>query len=228
VTTTSATIQAFLGVLFDVDGTLIDSNGAHAAAWHKALGHHGIRLSLSDVRQLIGMGGDKLLRTVAGIDERSELGQHIVTLKKKLFADRLPGLDATSGARPLLEFLRARGMTLATATSSDAPEMRALLSQARVDDMFAARASKDDAHRSKPDPDIVAAALRRIDLGPRDVVMVGDTPYDIEAATAAGVATIALRCGGTWTDDDLRGASLIADDPAALLELWRPSWNEGR
>ena len=95
--------------------------------------------------------------------------------------------------------------------------MTALLQRAGVDDLVPTRASKDDAEESKPDPDIVRAALKRSGARPETTIMIGDTPYDIEAAGRAGVQTIALRCGGHWSDAALRDATHIFDDPAELL-----------
>ena len=204
-------------VLFDVDGTLIDSNAAHAAAWAQALKEHGIDVSASDVRPLVGMGGDKLLPALAHVEESSSRGVALTKRKKELFSEALPTLRPTRGARPLLELLRDREIALVVATSAGKHEMRALLQQGGVADLFSAHTSKDDAEESKPDPDIVIAALERADAEPASTVMVGDTPYDIEAARRAGVAAIALRCGGYWSDADLRGAIGIYDDPAALL-----------
>jgi HAD superfamily hydrolase (TIGR01509 family) len=208
-------------VLCDVDGTLIDSNGAHAAAWTQALIEHGITTSVSDVRPLIGMGGDKLLPAVAHVEEDSPRGVAMAKRKKELFDAALPGLRPTHGARSLLEYWRERDVNLVVATSADDREMRAILEQAGLDGLFSAHTSKDDAAESKPDPDIVRAALARAGARPESSVMIGDTPYDIEAAARAGVATIALRCGGYWTDADLRGAIAIYDDPAALLAWCR-------
>ena len=98
-----------------------------------------------------------------------------------------------------------------------------LLKQAGLDDMVDARVSKADVDESKPDPDVVHAALAKTRSTPAATVMVGDTPYDVEAAARAGLASIALRCGGYWFDRDLRGALHIFDDPKELLERWRQS-----
>jgi phosphoglycolate phosphatase-like HAD superfamily hydrolase len=106
--------------------------------------------------------------------------------------------------------------------------MTALLECAGVADLVPKRASKDDAAESKPDPDIVCAALAQARAGPEATMMVGDTPYDVEAAARAGVAAMALRCGGHWTDHDLRGALYIFDDPQDLLDRWRGSAGTAR
>jgi len=208
-------------VVLDVDGTLIDSNGAHAEAWTRALVEHGIAAEVSQILPLIGMGGDKLLPAAAHVDDGSPLGQDISRRKTVLFGELLPSLVATPGARELLEYLREHGVSLVVATSAGEDEMEALLRQAGVEDLIPRRTSKDDAEESKPDPDIVHAALARAKAAPDEAVMVGDTPYDIEAARRAGLDTIALRCGGLWADRHLSGAVGIYDDPSALLEHWR-------
>ena len=213
----------FDSVLLDIDGTLIDSNNAHATAWMRALREYGRRMDITEVRPLIGMGGDKLLPAVAGIEEDSPEGKAIATRKKQLFTHMLTGLRPTRGARSLLEYLSDQGIDLVIATSADDEEMEALLRQAGVDDLVGKRATSDDAAESKPDPDIVCAALKRIRSGAESAVMVGDTPYDIEAAARAGVAAVALRCGGHWSDRDLKGALYIFDDPQDLLDRWQQS-----
>jgi HAD superfamily hydrolase (TIGR01509 family) len=211
----------FETVLLDVDGTLIDSNASHAEAWTQALREHGVATDVGQIRPLIGMGADKLLPAVAKISVDSTLGQAVGLRKKAIFETLLPGLQPTPGARPLVDFLLEQGSQLVVATSADDREMEALLQRAGVDDLLPLRASKNDAAESKPDPDIVHAALTRSRARPESAVMLGDTPYDIEAARRAGIGAIALRCGGHWSDGDLRDAVAILDDPAALLARWR-------
>jgi HAD superfamily hydrolase (TIGR01509 family) len=215
-------LAAFSAIAFDVDGTLIDSNGAHANAWARALTEHGFPHEPAAIRALIGMGSDKLLPRVAGLDVDSPRGQAILARKKALFDEQLPRLRPTRGARALVAFLRERGRSLVVATSADEQEMDAILAQAGVADLIPRRTSSDDADRSKPDPDIVRAALARAKAEPRDAVMIGDTPYDVEAARRAGVDAIALRSGGHWTDADLSGAIAIYDDPQHLLTQESP------
>ena len=208
-------------IAFDVDGTLIDSNGAHAETWAQALSEHGFPHNADRVRPLIGTGSDKLIPAATGLDADSRQAKAILARKKELFAERLPRLRPTRGARPLVEFLRQLGLTLVIATSADDREMDAILDQAGVADLIEHRTSSDDADRSKPDPDIVQAALSRTHTAPHDTVLIGDTPYDVEAAERAGVSAVALRCGGWWHDRDLAGAIAIFDDPETLLERWR-------
>jgi HAD superfamily hydrolase (TIGR01509 family) len=208
-------------VLLDIDGTLIDSNAAHADAWAQALREHGIVCDAATVRPLIGMGSDKFLPRVAKVEDTSPEGRAMAKRKKALFDERLPHLRPTPGARDLVMFLLDAQKTLVVATSADDKEMDALLEQAGVADLLPRRSSKDDADASKPDPDIVQAALRRAKCEPSEAIMVGDTPYDLEAARRAGVRSIALRSGGHWTDADFAQAEAILDDPAALLEYAR-------
>ena len=207
--------------LVDIDGTLIDSNGAHADTWAQAFREHGIPCDAARVRPLVGMGGDKVLATIAHLDEDSADARAIVHRKQALFAERLPRLEPTPGGRALIAYLVGLKKRVVVATSADDREMRALLERAGVADLIPRRSSKDDAKESKPAPDIVRAALSRAGVPAGRAVMVGDTPYDIEAARRAGVASIALRCGGHWPDADFAGASLVVDDPARLLAYWQ-------
>ena len=213
-------LLSFKTLLFDVDGTLIDSNGAHADAWTQALHEHGVDVSVDDIRRMIGMGGDKILPAVAHVGEDSDKGQAIAARKKQIFSALLPGLQPTHGARSLLEYLTEQRVELIIATSADDQELASILEQARLDDLIPSRTTKDDAAASKPDPDIVHAALARSWAKPEHTLMIGDTPYDIEAADRAGIGAIALRCGGYWPDSSLRGALKIFDDPQALLVHW--------
>jgi HAD superfamily hydrolase (TIGR01509 family) len=204
-------------VLFDVDGTLLDSNDAHAHAWLDALRGHGKDVPFDLVRSKIGKGGDKLLMEVAGIDDKSLEGKLLSERRIAVFkAHYLPDLGPTPGGRSLVERLRSRGLARAVVTSAKSDELADLLREAAVANLFDVLITADDAENSKPDPDLVTAALEKLGVGPREAVMIGDTPYDIAAAARAGVSTIALRCGG-WKDRDLDGAIAIYDHPADLL-----------
>lgn len=211
------------GVLLDVDGTLVASNDAHARAWAEALAEYSHPVPVERIRPLIGMGGDKLLAKVAGIAADSPEGQAIQQRRLQIFTSRyLPHLAPCRGARALLERMRSDGLRLVVASSAKQSELRPLLERAQVADLIEAATSSDDAERSKPDPDIVRAALQRIGLPADRVILIGDTPYDVEAAARCGVACIALRCGG-WDDASLSGAVAIYDDPMDLLEHYDQS-----
>ncbi|AKF03037.1 hydrolase, haloacid dehalogenase-like family [Sandaracinus amylolyticus] len=204
-------------MLLDVDGTLLDSNDAHARSWVDVLRSEGFDVAFERVRRLIGKGGDKLVPELTGIDPESERYHAISERRAERFLEHyLPSLRPFPGVRALVERLRRQGLALVVATSSRAKEADALLEAAGVADLLARRTSSDDADESKPDPDIVQAALRRAKLAPSEAILIGDTPYDLEAAARAGVAMIALRCGG-WDDASLAGAIAIYDDPADLL-----------
>ena len=207
-------------VLLDIDGTLLDSNAAHTSAWVQALCEHGIETDEAEIRPLIGMGGDKLLPKIAKVSAESPRGRLISDRKKAVFDTLLPHLLPTNGARAFVEFLRQQRLEIVIATSAAEDEVSQLLVRAGVAGLIPKRTSSDDVEESKPDPDIVHAALARARTSAGSAIMIGDTPYDIEAGTRAGVRAVAVRCGGYWSDDDLRGAVTIADDPAALLAAW--------
>lgn len=205
------------GMILDVDGTLIASNAAHARAWVDALAEYGYAVAYEQVYRRIGMGGDKLLPSLIGVEEDTATGEAIGQRRRQIFMERyFPAVRPTPGARALLERLRAAGLRLVVATSAQADELEALVERAGVRDLVPEATTSSDAPSSKPSPDIVVAALEKLGCAPEAAVMLGDTPYDIEAAGRAGIATIALRSGG-WDDAGLAGAVAIYDDPADLL-----------
>ena len=210
-------MQAIRGVILDVDGTLVDSNDAHAHAWVETLTEHGIHVAFEKVRPLIGKGGDKLLPEVSGLPADSAKGKEITRRRQAIFKERyLPGLRPTPGAKELLHHMHAKGLKLVVASSAKKDELVPLLRVCGADRVIEQQTSSDDADKSKPDPDIVHVALKRIGLPADETAMLGDTPYDVEAGNRAGVRGIALRCGG-WDDKGLTGAVAIYDDPADLL-----------
>jgi HAD superfamily hydrolase (TIGR01509 family) len=205
-------------VLLDIDGTLVDSNGAHAAAWSKAFAAHGRHHPPEDIRPLIGKGGDKLLRELASLDHESGEGKKISEARAEIFRNcYLPTLQPTPGAAAFVEWLIGSRLTVVVATSAKQEEMEALLTICGGQALVQNATTSDDAERSKPDPDIVVAALEKSGSSPDRAIMIGDTPYDIEAAARAGLATIAFRCGG-WDDARLQGSLAIYDDPRELLD----------
>ena len=204
-------------VLFDVDGTLVDSNDAHAAAWIQAFTEHGIAVDPAQVRRRIGMGGDKLMPAVSGVERDSREGTRIATRRGEIFMGRLlPSLRPFQDARNLVAEVKRRGLTAVAASSAEEDELEALLKVADSGWLMDSTTSSDDAEHSKPSPDIIVAALQRANAGPDEAIMIGDTPYDIEAARRAGVRTIAFRSGG-WPDADLSDAIEIYDGAWDLL-----------
>lgn len=210
-------------VLLDVDGTLIDSNDAHARAWVDVGEEFGREIAFGQVRWLVGMGGDRVLPRLTGLAEDSDEGSRMIERRGEIFRERyLPHLRAFPGARELLERLRNDGRRLVVATSAGAKDLKALLEQARLDDMIDDATNSDDAEESKPAPDIVEAALKQAGVPADQVVMIGDTPYDVTAAQRAGVRIIGVECGG-WTVAELRGAVEVWADPGALLGSYESS-----
>jgi HAD superfamily hydrolase (TIGR01509 family) len=206
-----------------VDGTLVDSNDAHARAWVAAFDEHNITVAFPAVRRAIGMGGDKLMPIVAGIDADSALGEQISARRGGIFKQQfLHTIRAFPGARGLLQRFVNDGFTLSVASSAKQDELRALLEGAGLDDLIATRTSSDDAEKSKPDPDIVEAAVKETGCGLDAAVMIGDTPYDVEAAARAGLRIVGFECGG-WKREDLHGALEVYAAPAALLERYDAS-----
>lgn len=205
-------------VILDIDGTLLLSNEAHARAFVDAARELGIPAPpLAEVQRLIGMGGDKLIPRAFGFSQESEQGERLDERKGNIFRDRyLHSLEPTPGTRALLERLRSDGYGLVVATSADKDDLDGLLRRAGVRDLIDDATTGGEVDASKPDPDVVVAALGQAGVPPGEAIMIGDTPYDVEASTRAGVAIIGVRTGG-WDDDDLRGAIAVYDDPGDLL-----------
>ena len=210
-------------VLFDVDGTLVDSNDAHADAWVTAFREHGVTVDWIKVRRSIGMGGDKLMPAVSGLDETSHEGSAIAEDRGKIFKrDFLPHIKPLRNAAKLVAAVKERGYTAVAASSAAKDELTPLLRIAGADSLMDAKTSSDDAEESKPEPDIILAALKRAKACAREAVLIGDTPYDVEAARRAGVKMIGFRSGG-WSDADLAGAIAIYDGPWDLLARFEDS-----
>lgn len=209
-------------ILCDIDGTLIDSNDAHALSWVDALEQVGKPFPFERIRPLIGMGGDKLLPTL-GIDPESDLGQEAGDRATRAFIETyLDSIRAFPRARELLERLVAKGYGVFAATSANERELSAILTRADMSDVFQETTTASDIEESKPASDVIQSGLARAGCLPHEAIMLGDTPYDVRAARRGNVRCIAMRCGG-WSDDELGGALEIHDDPAALLKEWEES-----
>jgi HAD superfamily hydrolase (TIGR01509 family) len=204
-------------VILDIDGTLVRSNDAHAQAFVDAAREQGIEADFEQIRRMIGMGGDKLIPRAFGFEKESPPGKRLDGRKGEIFRERyLPRLEPTPGTRELLERMRDDGLTLVVATSAGKDDLRGLLNRAGIRDLVEDATSASDVEESKPDPDVVQSALRKSGEAAEDTVMIGDTPYDVEAAQRAGVRLIGVRTGG-WSAEELRGAIAVFDDPADLL-----------
>lgn len=205
------------GVILDVDGTLVDSNDAHAHSWVEAMAEYGYIVAFEKVRPLIGMGGDKVLPVTIHLQKDSETGSQISKRRAEIFKERyLTHMRAFPGAKELLQEMRRRGLKLTIASSAQPDELKSLLQLVGAEDLVEEKTTSKDVKRSKPDPDVMSVTLERSGLDAYEVLMLGDTAYDIEAARKVHVQTIAFRSGG-WKDADLAGALAIYDGPADLL-----------
>lgn len=213
-------------VIFDVDGTLIDSVDFHAQAWVDAFADFGHPVPFERVRRQIGKGGDHLMPVFLTSTEIDRKGEALEVHRGKILKERyLPRFRAFPKARQLVERVLTGGMRVALGSSAKEDELAVYKRIAGIEDLIDTETSADDAGNSKPSPDIFEAALAKLGISDRDsVLVVGDTPYDAEAARKAGLRMIGLRCGG-WSAEDLCAAGCIAvfDDPADLLERFEAS-----
>lgn len=205
-------------VLFDVDGTLVDSNYPHTVAWWQAFRAAGLDVPMWRIHRAIGMGADQLIPHV--LDEEGEVDADAVTQSHDaLYAACWPSLRALPGARDLVRRCHEAGLITVLASSAGAREVRVLRDLLDVDDALDQATTSDDADESKPAPDLVGVAVGRAAVDPTEAVFVGDSVWDVRACAQAGVACIALKCGGT-SAAELRdaGAVQIYRDAADLLD----------
>lgn len=213
-------------IIFDVDGTLVDSVDLHALAWQDAFRDFGHDHELKALRDQIGKGGDQLMPVFLS-DEQIEkdgkrLDAHRDTILKAKYLSRVV---AFPDVRALFQRILKDGKLIALASSAKEADLGKYKELADIADLLDAETSADDAEKSKPHPDIFHAALRKLgDLPPGQAIVVGDTPYDAEAAAKAGIRTVGLLCGG-WSEVDLIKAGCIAvyRDPADLLARYETS-----
>jgi HAD superfamily hydrolase (TIGR01549 family) len=191
--------------ILDVDGTLIDANYQHALAWYRAFRAHGITLPIWRIHRHVGMGGDQLVPALVGEQADEEKGDGIRDARQKAYSGLIGEVAPLEGARELIDDLKDHGRTVVLASSSPEDELDhylGLLGRPEV-----GSTTKDDVEQTKPEPDLVKAAMEK--AGTDDAVMVGDTPWDIEAAEKAGVPTVAVITGG-FSEQELRDAGAVA------------------
>ena len=207
-------------VIFDVDGTLVDSVDLHAKAWQDALAEFGHEIEFKKLRDQIGKGGDQLLPVFLSEDEREAQGKKIETRRTEIVKEKyMSQISPFPEVRALFLRLRQEGIKRVLASSAKQDELQVYKKLVQIEDLVDAETSSDDAEKSKPHPDIFEAAMDRLPgLAGSDVVVIGDTPYDAEAASKAGLRTIGVLCGG-FTEASLREAGCIEiyHDPADLL-----------
>lgn len=216
--------MALQGVILDVDGTLVLSNDAHAQAYVDAFAELGYEVPFDRIRPLIGMGSDQLVpQLLPELKDDEGKVKAISERRKELIMTHYGSpLLPTNGARQLVLHMQQAGLRLIIASSATSEEMQILLKAAQVEDLLQEVTTSSDAEASKPAPDIVEAALSKLNMEPDQVLMIGDTPYDIQSAGGAGVGLIALRSGG-FDDTALAGAKAIYNDPADLLAHYTDS-----
>lgn len=204
-------------VLFDVDGTLVDSNYLHVEAWSHAFDELGVDVPAWRVHRSIGQDSQKLLDALLG-DLSGQLGEQAKALHSEFYRKIAYRLRPLDGARELIRALKGRGLTVVLATSAPEDELALLTDVLDVNDLLDATTNADDVDTAKPDPSIVQVALGKAGAVAERAVFVGDTVWDCIAASRAGVRTIGVLSGGS-SSAELRSAGAIAvyDDPAALL-----------
>lgn len=214
-------------VIFDIDGTLLDSVDLHAEAWREAFEHFGHPVAFDAVRQQIGKGGDQLIPVFLTEEERDKIGKELQEYRARLFKEKfLPQVKPFPAVRELFQTVLGHGQKVALASSARGDELKHYERIAGIDDLVQVETSSADAERSKPHPDIFEVALKRLGSGIRkeDVIVVGDSPHDAEAAKRAGLRTVGVLCGG-FPEETLRQAGCIAiyQGPADLLQHYDQS-----
>ncbi|WP_138444036.1 HAD family hydrolase [Sinomonas susongensis] len=207
------------GVLFDVDGTLVDSNYFHALAWWEAFRQFEHTVPMAAIHRAIGMGGEKLLPHLLGEDRDESQDDELKATHGAVFGTYWPSLIAFDGARSLLKHCAGEGLTVVLASSARDRELHVLRRALDADEAISAATSSSDAEESKPAPDILTAALDAGGLRAEDAVFVGDSVWDVYAASKLGIPTVAVTCGGT-SEAELReaGAAEVYSGPDKLLE----------
>ena len=215
---------AIRAVLFDVDGTLVDSNDLHAESWREAFRHFGIDIALDRIRGQIGKGGDNLIPALLP-DLGDERADEIDTYRGDLFKrDYLARTKPFPQVCALFTRIREDDLGIVLASSASGEELDHHLDAFGCRELVTGTTSKDDVEHSKPDPDIFGAALKAAKVEPGEAIVIGDSPYDIQAAAKLGIRAIGFRCGG-FDDAALREAGAIAlfDGPADLLARYAES-----
>jgi HAD superfamily hydrolase (TIGR01549 family) len=197
--------------ILDIDGTLVDTNYHHALAWYRAFRQHEIILPLWRIHRHVGMGGDQLVEALTDASVERSKGDDIRTAEKALYFQLLPEVETMEGSRELIEDLKRRGHTVVLASSAKEDEVDVYLDLLDARELADAWTTSADVENTKPQPDLVNAALKQASDGggsSDDAVMVGDTPWDVAAAKEAGVRTLTVRTGGFGVEE-LREAGAL-------------------
>ncbi|MFJ8311714.1 MULTISPECIES: HAD family hydrolase [unclassified Streptomyces] len=204
--------------LFDVDGTLVDTNHLHVTTWWEAFRQAGHDVAMHDIHRAIGLGSDDLIARLLGEDRDRDEDERLSAAHTALYGTYFERLPALSGARELLRELAGRDWRIVLATSAGGAELRALRRAIDADDVIVGVASADDAAEGRPTPDPVRRALELAKTDAAEAVFVGDTVWDMRAARAADVRAVALLAGGIPRADlEEAGAQAVYGDTAELL-----------
>jgi HAD superfamily hydrolase (TIGR01509 family) len=195
--------------ILDVDGTLVDTNYQHAVAWYRAFRQNGIVLPVWRIHRHIGMGGDQVIAALTDEQTDEEKGDDIRDAEKALYMAMIEEVEPFDGAVELIKRLKDAGKTVVMASSAKENEVEHYLDLLEVRDLVDDWTTSADVEETKPNPDLVQAALDKAGADPGDAVMLGDTPWDCEAAGRAGVETVALMTGG-FAEEELTEAGAVA------------------
>jgi HAD superfamily hydrolase (TIGR01509 family) len=209
--------------ILDVDGTLVDTNYHHAIAWFRAFRRHFLTLQVWRIHRHIGMGGDQLVAALAGDDVEGRLGDSIREAESELYRELIDEVQPMQGSRELITELREADNAVVLASSAKEWEIEHYLELLGAREIVDAWTTSDDVEQTKPEPDLVHAALDKVGGRSDDALLIGDTIWDVEAAHRAGVATLAVRTGG-FSEQELREAG--ARDVFRSVEELRQSLTE--
>ncbi len=205
--------------ILDIDGTLVDTNYHHTIAWYRAFRQHEIVLPIWRIHRHIGMGGDQLIAALTDERTESELGDQIRDVETDLYGELIGEVETMEHSRELIESLKARGHTVVLASSAKSGEVEHYLDLLDARELADGWTTSADVEATKPEPDLIHAALERAGSSSQDAVMVGDTPWDVRAAAAAGVRTIVVLTGGFGADELTdAGALAVYESVAELCE----------
>jgi HAD superfamily hydrolase (TIGR01509 family) len=194
--------------VLDIDGTLVDTNYQHALAWYRAFRRHQIVLPVWRIHRHIGMGGDQVVEALTDARTERELGDEIRGAEKELYFELIDEVEPMEGARQLIAEVGRRGHLVVLASSAKEDEVERYLEVLDARELADAWTTSADVEATKPAPDLVKAAIERVGGSAEDAVMVGDTPWDVHAARAAGVPTIAVLTGG-FAIEELRESGAV-------------------
>jgi HAD superfamily hydrolase (TIGR01509 family) len=205
--------------VLDIDGTLVDTNYHHAIAWFRAFTHHGLVLPIWRIHRHIGMGGDQLVTALCGEEVEARLGDDIRDTEGDEYAQLIGEVRTMEGSRELIVSLKDRGHVVVLASSAKEDEVEAYIDLLDTREIADSWTTSADVESTKPAPDLVHAAMARVDSDPVDTVMVGDTPWDVKAAGRADVRTLAVVTGG-FSEAELReaGAAAVYESVADLRD----------